>query len=86
MEYTSMRRRPGRLVIRCSDIEDIESVCQTTAWRIHRRLLVVLGKPLKGKISVKEYCREKGLNVDEVVEYIRTKTGKELYNNKNQNK
>ena len=86
MEHKIKKRRPGRLVIKTSDIEVIEDVKPLTAWRMHRRLLILLGKPLKGgKISVREYCNKKGLNVDEVVEYVLAKTGKELYNHKNQN-
>ena len=63
--------RPRRIILKVSDVMLIKNVKYSQAWRTLKQIKVFFKKPLKGVVTVGDYCIYFGMKVEEVMSFIR---------------
>lgn len=61
---------PARLFLFPKDLISIEQIGQATAYKRYNDLRFLLNKPLKSKITIREYCDFNGLQHQDIVKIL----------------
>ena len=56
-----------RIVLRTSDIEVLEGVGKSQASELHAILKISLGRTKQQKVTIREYCDDRGFDYDEIL-------------------
>ena len=62
--------RPRRIILKISDVMLIKNVKYSQAWRTLKQIKLFFNKPLKGVVTVGDYCIFYGMKVEEVMSFI----------------
>ena len=62
---------PRRIILKISDVMLIKNVTYSQAWRTLKQIKIFFEKPLKGVVTVSDYCIYYGMKAEEVMGFLR---------------